>query len=92
MADTTGATTDAVCSAPHTRDYVVYQLVWIDAEGVTEATFDDVWILSMVIDGRPDFPCHQLLKFHWIDERSIIGLPICQRPMLVSTIAEVLSS
>ena len=69
----------------------MYELVWINAEGATEATVDDVWILSMVIDGRPDFPCHQLLKFHWIDARSISGLPIFQRPMSVLTIADVLS-
>ena len=69
----------------------MYQLVWIDAEGVAEATFDDVWMLSMVIDGRPDFPCHQLLKFPWIDASGLSGLPIFQRPVLVSTIPEILS-
>ena len=82
---------DAVSSAPHARNSVLYQLVWVDVKGMAEATFDGIRILPMVIDRRSDFPCHQLLKLVGVDARVIGGPPILQHPALVSTIAKIVS-
>ena len=65
--------------------------MWVNFEVLTASFSEDVGVLAIIIDCRPDLPRHQPLKLLWIDSRSVGRPPIVQHPMLVLAITEVLS-